>query len=398
MVTQMKAWWQDARGISMPLALVVLALGTLLVGPLLWRVGTGYSATQAVETNLYRQYSSDAGAEYALHQLRTDQSLREQLLGLVGETTSLTMPDEVNGAAPTIEVVCVSSEPDGGPGASWFEYALFALEAGTGIHFNGGHNHIYGPVHSNGNFSINGGGNSFYDQVTAVSLGGIGNGNSFADDTGQDNPLETGEALESPFVWDIAMFDNTPGNHEDETWVDRAISEGAYHVHSRNWSINGEAAIEPGLHYVDGNVSFNGGHQVVEGITVVATGRVSFNGGHRSFTPYVDGLGIMTTSSSNQAVNLNGGHGSGGAVYAPNGGIAFNGGHNLSGAFVASHISFNGGHNRIDAEPVRVTGGACGVFDIRATADGLTTHVRTSECETGALTVLAWQLAGNGDG
>jgi len=392
MLTRMKAWWQDARGISLPLALVVLALGALLVGPLLWRVGTGYSATHAVETNLYRQYSSDAGAEYALLQLRTDQSLREQLLDSVGESTSLAMPYEVNGVVPTVEVVCVSSEPDGGPGASWFEYALFALDAGTGIHFNGGHNHIYGPVHSNGNFSINGGGNSFYDQVTAFSLGGVGNGNSFAA-TPLGNPLETGQTLDSPFAWDIGMFDDPSG-----TGAVQAQEEGLYHVHSGNWNINGEAAIEPGLHYVDGNVNFNGGHQIVEGITIVATGRVSFNGGHRSFTPYIPGLGIMTTSSSNQAVNLNGGHASGGAVFAPNGGIAFNGGHNMSGAFVASRISFNGGHNRIDVEPVRVTGGACGVFDIRATADGMTTHVRASECETGELTVLAWQLAGNGDG
>lgn len=396
MHTPKQGWWRDPRGVSLPLALVVLALGALLVGPLLWRVGTGYAATHTVETNLYRQYSSDAGAEYALLRLRSDQALREQLLSQMGEVTTLTIPYEVNGIVPTIEVVCVSSEPSGGPGGDWFEYALFALASDNGIHFNGGYNHIYGDVHSNGTFSINGGGNRFYGLVTSRVLGGIGGGNIF--DPPENNPLETGETLESPFTWDIAMFDDEDGNHDDEYWKQLAEGQGAYHVHSGNWNINGEAYIEPGLHYVEGNVSFNGGHQTVEGITVVATGRISFNGGHRTFTPFVDGLAIMTTSSSSQAVSFNGGHSTGGAVYAPNGGITFNGGHNLAGAFVGSRISFNGGHNRIDVVPVRVAGGPCGVYDIRAAADGMTTHVRASECETNELKVLAWQLAGNKDG
>ncbi|MCD6302747.1 MAG: hypothetical protein J7M15_04390 [Anaerolineae bacterium] len=171
-------------------------------------------------------------------------------------------------------------------------------------------------------------------------------------------------------------------------------SEGLYHVHSSNWNINGSMPIEPGLHYVEGDINFNGGNQTVDGITIVATGRVNFNGGHRSFTPYVDGLGIMKTSTSSQAVSFNGGHAAGGAIHAPNGGTMFNSGHNLSGAFVASRITLNGEHNNhIDVAPVRVRDGPGGVYDIRTMADGSSMHIRASE-----LTVLAWQLSGNGNG
>ncbi len=313
MLTRMKAWWRDTRGISLPLALVVLALGTLLVGPLLWCVGTGISAIRAVETNLYRQYTSDAGAKYV----------------------------------------------------------LFALDSGSGIHFSDGHTYFHGLV-------------------TAGSLGSIGTHND--SDPSDAIPITTG-ATESPLRWDIAMFDDVLGNHDDESWVQPPKTSAFTTCTRTNRNINDEVPIEPGLHYVEGDINFNGGNQTVDGITIVATGRVNFDGGHRSFTPYVDGLDIMKASTSSQAVSFNGGHAAGGAIHAPNGGIMFNSGHNLSGAFVASRITLNGEHNHIDVAPVRVRDGPGGVYDIRTMADGSSTHIRASE-----LTVLAWQLSGNGNG
>jgi hypothetical protein len=60
----------DERGRILAWTLVVMALGALLIPPLLARVSATLIACRAIEEGLKEQYAADSGVEYALLQLQ----------------------------------------------------------------------------------------------------------------------------------------------------------------------------------------------------------------------------------------------------------------------------------------------------------------------------------------
>ena len=93
---------KDEKGQALPLALVALAIGSLLVTPFLRSVSVHSIAARNYSGSIAEQYSSDAGVEDAIWNL-TNGTLAEQLTA-PGDTASYSLSQSVNGVAPTVSV------------------------------------------------------------------------------------------------------------------------------------------------------------------------------------------------------------------------------------------------------------------------------------------------------
>ena len=95
------------RGVSLPLALIAVAIGTLLIFPVLAYVSTGYRTTVKARRTLLSQYTDDAGVEYGMWVIAKDEAFRQTLVDNLGVPQAIVAPGPVNGITPTIEAVCV---------------------------------------------------------------------------------------------------------------------------------------------------------------------------------------------------------------------------------------------------------------------------------------------------
>jgi len=98
---------QAQAGDSLPFALIVLAIGALLVGALMFRTSSSMKLLETFDTTLRAQYSSDAGAEHALWQI-ANTTLRQTLVADLGLPHNVDVPVAVNAIIPTVQAVCVS--------------------------------------------------------------------------------------------------------------------------------------------------------------------------------------------------------------------------------------------------------------------------------------------------
>ncbi len=101
------------RGTALIMVLLVLALGSLLITPMLNYVSTGLTGVRVTEEFLLRQYAADAAVEYSLWQLKYNvDGLTE---GLDPENPSSNTTIIVNGIeVPIITEISQSPESDNG--------------------------------------------------------------------------------------------------------------------------------------------------------------------------------------------------------------------------------------------------------------------------------------------
>jgi len=99
------------EGQALPLALVALAVGTLLVTPFLANVSVNVIASRQTEEAIADRYSADAGMEWGLWWLKNDPALTTSTTYI--EAPLQPTPTAINGDSfPTTEVRFVSG--DGG--------------------------------------------------------------------------------------------------------------------------------------------------------------------------------------------------------------------------------------------------------------------------------------------
>ena len=103
---------QAQAGDSLPFALIVLAIGALLVGTLMFRTSSSMKLLETFDTTLRAQYSSDAGAEHALWQI-ANTTLRQALVASQGTPQYIDVPVAVNAIIPTVQAVCVITAAGG---------------------------------------------------------------------------------------------------------------------------------------------------------------------------------------------------------------------------------------------------------------------------------------------
>lgn len=388
----------DERAESLPLALIVLAVGSLLVAPLLARVSSGFAITCKVERTAHAQYTADAGIEYALWSLSNNPDLRDAALDALGTAQELTLPASVNGGDATVRLVAVEAmkvEQDG-PGAI-LPYAVLGnntSRTNTVVVSGSGHR-IVGAVHSNNQLRITGSGHSVEGQVTYVGdISVVGSGNYFVPPP-PDNPSRSQEPLPFPITWNLEQFDDPEA---EATIAQQAAAAGLYTRHTDDWHISGAGAVvPPGLHYCLGNVIISGAGVTGEGVTIVALGTINVSGSGMSFKPYVPGLTFYSSKeATTNVISISGSGNTGGTSYAPGGTISLTGsGGTIVGAFLGDRVDIAGSGATIQLAEVPLPGAGsqnCGVYDIESVADSTRTLVRVTDCAPEGPRILSWYV------
>ena len=207
-----------------------------------------------------------------------------------------------------------------------FDYAIFSGSELVQLVFNGGGWNVKGSVHTNDRLILNGGGSVITGAAEAVD--GItehGGGNTIG------TRVPNSEVMPMP----------------DYTAEVRAAAEAAGRVYesSQTFQVGGTAL--PGAIYVKGAVTINGGGWSGNG-AVMADSGITVNGGGVTMTA---GNSVCYYSRSGDIVFNGGGGVFNGILYAPNGRIYINGGGNIfNGSVVAKSIVFNGGGDQFVRE------------------------------------------------
>lgn len=351
-------FWQ--RGTSLPLALVVLAVGVLLISPFLAYLATSYRSTLAVEETLYREYANDAGVEYAMWKLG-DPAFRQEIVSNWGTAQEVVIPQSVNDITPTVEVVFVESI------MNW-NWSIWVSDTLT-IEKN--NTEIYGDVRCS----------QFVDEKGSTTF----HGEIIMDDEGGDWPVS----------WDIADFQ--PGGTEAEA----AASVSKYYTHTDPWIVDDPADLAPGLHYCPGDMeitqSVNNEHW--SDVTIVTEGTIYIQGNSLTFEkPYVDGLAFFSNADSAEAMVIDGNNFTieGGVCYAPYGTIVVTANNTgFYASLVSRDVEIRKNNTDISQSidlfiPNPSSDDFCGVYDIRSVAEDMTTIVRLTRCGQASPSILSW--------
>jgi hypothetical protein len=94
-------------GQALPLTLAALAIGALVIGPFLSQASTALIGSRTYNTLIKATYAADAGVEHAVWNL-TDAGLAAALPN-VGNNTTYSLPNTVNGITPSITVTNTQS-------------------------------------------------------------------------------------------------------------------------------------------------------------------------------------------------------------------------------------------------------------------------------------------------
>jgi hypothetical protein len=379
------------RGESLPLALIALAIGTLLIAPLLARVSASLQVTTKVERTTHTQYASDAGVEYALWALAHDGSLRSALLDTLGTEQALALPQEVNATAAAVRVVAVEASERTHAGApSKLPYAIFGnntSRTNTVVMSGSGHR-VIGAVHSNNQIRMTGTGHSVHGLATyAGDLSVVGTGHYFV--PGRPGNPQPDSVRTFPLAWSID--DMAPGG---------ALAQQAgdlYTVHEGKWSVSGAGVVvPPGLHYCLGDVHISGAGVTGHNVTIVARGSIDISGSGMHFTPFISGLTFFSDKASHtNVISISGSGSTGGTSYAPNGKISLTGsGGTIVGAFMGDVVAIGGSGATIQLADIDVPSprDTCGMYDIESTADTTRTLVRATDCDAEGLQVISWSV------
>ncbi|OGO04296.1 MAG: hypothetical protein A2Y73_00185 [Chloroflexi bacterium RBG_13_56_8] len=381
----MRQFLADQGAESLSFALVTLALGMLLILPLLATVGVSLRVTKSAEALLRSQYASDAGAEYGLWKIANDPLFQQTLIANEGTPQSVSMPQSINGETPSVRAVYVATEVTGG-GSSTFEWAIWAGSEtqNNTVNISGSGHRIYGGVHSNHKIRVAGSWHYVYGPVryvTSLSISGSGHRIPY---TGEPEQIDIPQPF--PLSWDMADFE--PGGLYS--------TDPNYHYHSGNWNIdrNGEV-IEEGIHYVTARFRIRARNVVGHNVTIVARNIIDIQEPDYSFSPYIPNLTFFTDrSASSNVVTFSAGGDTGGITYAPQGRISLqDSAGTIYGAFLGNAVQIQDSGRTIRIPDITIPGGqTCGVYDIESSSGDITTTVRVRRCEGEDWEVLAWYL------
>ena len=354
-------------GTSLVFALIALAVGVLLVMPMLMHISTSQKETIRHEETLHAQYTSDAGAELGMWKLEYDEAFRQELVDKMWTPVPVAHTLTINQNTPVVEMVFVWV-------VSVDQTWTYALWAQNDVIITKNNITINGDVHCGGDF---------YDQ---------GNNNKV------NGEIITGTGwVEYPFLWQIGDF-ILPGGVDAQA----ALAAGMYYTHTEaTWTVSQLDDMVPGLHYCTGNVVVDDNNASGDNVTVVAEGTIHFKKNKENFiSPYIEGLLFFSNSCADPAILIDGNKFSAdnAVIYAPCGTIEVAGNvASLSGAtFVADTIKITKNTTEIEI-PMDMTlpiSGTmdCGLYDIRSTAGNITTTVRVMQCLSGSAQVLSWHV------
>jgi hypothetical protein len=91
------------KGQALVIVLALVAFGTLVITPFLSHAGTGFIGSRLYGEAISQQYSSDAGVEHAIWDLRYDDLASK--MPYPGDNISYQLDETINGITPAITVI-----------------------------------------------------------------------------------------------------------------------------------------------------------------------------------------------------------------------------------------------------------------------------------------------------
>jgi hypothetical protein len=399
MLKQLYSLLRRERGDALPFALVALAVGTLLISPLMAKVGSSYNISHAASASLKRHYAVDAAAEMAVWKLTEDAAFRQQLLASPGTPQSVSM-DPVNGTTPTIEVVAVATvyTQTASSTTNMLSWAIWGNNesAKQTVSIGGSGHRIHGGIHASDELKIGGEGHFFYGPIEWSRIKVVEGKHTF------DPPLSTVPSANRgfPITWDPNHY--RPGGAA-------AITAGNdYHpIVGHLHFVEDNVTIPPGLYHVYGDVKINAHGVVANNVTIVAEGIINVAGSHMTFTPYINGLTFFSTkTSTGDVISISGASNTGGTSFAPNGGIKLAGdGGTIVGAFLGDTVAMDGAGATVTLAPVQLAAFesvlASATYDVQALAGGSRITARIEQVNslggsgdpiTSTFTIKSWYM------
>ena len=101
--------WHDESGLSLPATLITLAVGLILIVPLLTSTSTAMLGTRAADQALLRHYSLDAGIEYGIWKLRYDAAFRATVDAVPLTPVAVTPSMSLNGVSPSLTATALNT-------------------------------------------------------------------------------------------------------------------------------------------------------------------------------------------------------------------------------------------------------------------------------------------------
>ncbi|MHB1296728.1 MAG: hypothetical protein ACYC4R_17255 [Anaerolineae bacterium] len=381
------------RGISFPMALIVLAVGALLVVPLFGFVRSRQSQMSSLESVQQEQYASDAGAEYVLNRLIRDVSFRAAARASMAPNPPLTVTlpiTEVNQIPVTTTVTCAQRT---------FHYAIWgnSRTCTTDINWLGGHNDfITGDLHSNSGVNLR---NIDIDGTVEYSSGSA--------------TVPPGTTVVEVEPWDLPELFNF------NDYIDPSVagspaataqSLGQFFVYPNKLTDDDIMVMGDGLYYVQGNVDLkfeSAGFDYQ--VTIVTEGTISISAPKAfKIQPYVDQLAFFTRKSptdkcgnSGNVVNISGSGSNllAGYIYAPYGRINVNSSGQFGG-LIGDSVDMTGSNFEVVIPPRADSQPSCEYYDVRAFAGNTVTQARLEICydentgEVISTQLLSWRVTG----
>jgi hypothetical protein len=90
------------KGSALLLVMLAILLGAMVIPPFLGHADSSLIGSRAYTNAIYTQYALDSGVEHAIWKI-TDGGI-PLILDTPGETTSYTLPEEINGLTPTVKI------------------------------------------------------------------------------------------------------------------------------------------------------------------------------------------------------------------------------------------------------------------------------------------------------
>jgi len=404
-MSKLKLSAQEGRALIM--ALIVLAVGTLLIPPFLAYVSTNLLASRATEEGMREQYAADAGVECAIGQLVYNPSFLSSVI-TTGVTTVITLPTPVNSISP-ITVTVTNSGTEFRAGGTVSSYVMWAnsITCTEAISVPANYVTIGGDIHTNTDINIDAKIAEMTGTLEYVITYTVPAGMQF-NPPPPDNPKQVSVTLEPPIQLDMADYLSPTGQCVIETGNDpEAIYLEIESCGDDNncyddfgvQQVDSMRVVPTGLYYVQSGDVYLEGRNLTGRVTIVAEGGGIYVGGNDAYlAPYCSDSVLLFSNSDNQTAGCTEDvirtWGSDakwqGIIYGLGGRIWTEGAGRSAACLIGNTILAEGAGSGIG---LAAAGGnlLCPVFDITSVADDTTTAARIVLC-SGTAYVVSWEI------
>lgn len=403
-MSKLKLSAQEGRALVM--ALIVLAVGTLLIPPFLAYISTNLLASRATEEGMREQYAADAGVECAIGQLVYNPSFLSSVI-TTGVTTVITLPTPVNSISP-ITVTVTNSGTEFRAGGTVSSYVMWAnsITCTEAISVPATNVTIGGDIHTNNDINIDADVAAMTGTLEYVITYTVPAGMQF-NPPPPDNPKQVSVTLEPPIQLDIV--DYRPGGdmavvaEDEEKYYPIEACYGGEACKDRldvSWDGN-NWRIPTGLYYVaTGDIDFGEegvGSNLAGTVTIVAEdGKIYVGGNDAYLSPYCSDSVLLfsnkqTAGCTEDVIRTWGSDAKWqGIIYGLGGRVWAEGAGRSAACLIGNTIHAEGAGSGIG---LTAAGGnlLCPVFDITSVADDTTTAARIVLC-SGTAYVVSWEI------